>query len=91
LGAEARARLVPFVAQLRAAAAMPVFIDFGDRKLLAHLKTADRNNARYALILGSEELAQAEIVLRDLVTREDRRMPLASGKDTAAALVEVRT
>lgn len=90
LGRDARARLVPFVAQLRAAIETPVFVDFADRKLLAHLKTADRNNARYALILGSQELAQAEIVLRDLVTREDKRLPLASGKDTAAALVEVR-
>ncbi|MDQ2680841.1 MAG: histidine--tRNA ligase [Candidatus Eremiobacteraeota bacterium] len=89
LGEEARERLVAFVSELREAAEMPVFIDFGDRKLLAHLKAADRNNARYALILGSEELASGEIVLRDLVSREDRRLPLGPGKDTAAALVEV--
>ena len=32
-------------------------MDFDERKLLAHLKTADRNGARYALILGDDELA----------------------------------
>ncbi len=35
----------------------PAFIDYGDRKLQAQFKIADRNGARYALILGSDELA----------------------------------
>ena len=44
----------------------------------AHLKIADRNGARYALILGSEELAAGELVLRDLEARSDARLPLGS-------------
>ncbi|HVA34419.1 MAG TPA: histidine--tRNA ligase [Candidatus Baltobacteraceae bacterium] len=88
LGPQARAALVPIVAELRRSIAAPTFADYDDRKLLAHLKTADRNRARFALILGSDELAAGEIVLRDLEQRTDRRLPLDSGKDVIAALVE---
>ena len=88
LGAQARAALFPMVVELRRLLAMPVFIDFDDRKLLAHLKIADRNNARFALVLGSEELAAGEIVLRDLETRADRRVPFGRAADVAAVLGE---
>ncbi len=89
LGADARERLFTLVAQMRQETSMPVFMDFGDRKILAHLKIADRNAARYALILGSEELAKNEIVLRDLQTRSERRLPLGSGKEVCAAVGEL--
>jgi histidyl-tRNA synthetase len=89
LGADARERLVALVAQIRRAANLPVFMDYEERKVAAQLKIADRNNARYALILGSNELAEGTIVLRDLVSRTDRSLPLATGKDVVAALVEV--
>ncbi len=88
LGAQARAALVPIVTELRRVLDEPTFADYQDRKLLAHLKIADRNRARLALILGSEELAAGELVLRDLENRTDRRLPLGPGKDVAAALVE---
>jgi histidyl-tRNA synthetase len=88
LGAQARTVLAPLVAGLRATLGAPVFMDYEDRKLLAHLKLADRNRARYALIVGSDELAAGEAQLRDLEERTDRRVPLGSGKDLAAALVE---
>ncbi|HEY5258132.1 MAG TPA: histidine--tRNA ligase [Candidatus Baltobacteraceae bacterium] len=88
LGAQARAALLPIVTDLRGALDVPVFADYNERKLLAHLKTADRCGARFALILGSQELAAGEIVVRDLDARTDRRVPLGRGKDLAAALVE---
>lgn len=87
IGGAAVAELLPLVAALRRRSGRPVFIDYGDRKLLAQLKIADRNNARFALILGDKELAERTIVLRDLVSRTDR--PLSFGKDTLAALVEL--
>jgi histidyl-tRNA synthetase len=89
LGGAARARLIPLLAALRNIGSLPAFMDFGDRKLPAQFKIADRNNARYALILGDDELAGGEIVVRDLVTRDERR--LAFGDDleaTARVLVE---
>jgi histidyl-tRNA synthetase len=80
---------LPIVAALRNVAQAPAYMDFADRKLTAHFKTADRNGARYALIMGDDELAAGQLVLRDLVTREDRRIPAgAAAEDTARALVE---
>jgi histidyl-tRNA synthetase len=89
LGDAARRRLVPLAAALRHAGPDPVFMDFADRKIAAHFKTADRNNARWALILGDDELAKGVVVLRDLDARSDRPIPLgATPEEGAAALVE---
>lgn len=88
LGTQARITLVPIVAELRRSLDVPTYADYEDRKLMAHLKIADRNRARYALILGTDELERGELVLRDLEARSDRRLPLGSGKDVAAAFVE---
>jgi histidyl-tRNA synthetase len=88
LGPQARSVLLPIVGALHRATDIPAFMDYEDRKLLAHLKIADRNAARFALIVGSEELARGEAVLRDLESRTDRRLPLRSPKDVVAALVE---
>ncbi len=87
LGAAARGRLFPLVGALRAVLAEPVFVDYGDRKLSAHFKAADRSRARWALILGDDELAAGEIVLRDLEARTDRRLPLAHAVDRVALAV----
>ena len=86
---EYRGLTVANLAELRRSLAIPTFVDFDERKLLAHLKTADRNGARYALILGDDELAAKSMVLRDLAERSDRSIPLGSGKDVAASLVEM--
>jgi histidyl-tRNA synthetase len=88
LGAQARATLVPLVELLRRALERPFFMDYEERKLLAHLKIADRNNARFALILGSEELSAGVLVLRDLETRSDRKIPLGRAADVAGELAE---
>jgi histidyl-tRNA synthetase len=88
LGAAARTVMVPIVNELRRRSDTPTFVDYQDRKLLAHLKIADRNRARYALIAGSEELAAGELVLRDLERRIDRRLPLGEPRVVAEHLVE---
>ena len=87
LGAPARERLVPIVAALRARWTEPTFADWQDRKLTAHFKTADRNGARWALILGDQELAANEMVLRDLDVRVDRRLALPSSAAEVARVV----
>jgi histidyl-tRNA synthetase len=89
LGAQARATLVPLVELLRRALERPLFMDYEERKLLAHLKIADRNNARFALILGSDELRAGVAVLRDLETRSDHHVALAHAADVAAKLAEL--
>ena len=87
LGLEAREVLVTLCALLRYSLAVPIFMDYDDRKLIAHLKIADRNNARYALIVGTDEIASGQATLRDLADRSDLRVPL--GADLATSLVEV--
>jgi histidyl-tRNA synthetase len=92
LGAAARTRIVPIVAALRAHGTSPTFVDYGDRRLTAHFKLADKNRARYALIVGDDELAANEFVLRDLDARTDRRLPLGASPDrVATSLVEALT
>jgi len=86
LGAQARGRLLEIVTELRGVHGRAAFMDYGDRKIKAQFKIADQNGARYALILGSEELAAGELVMRDLVERTERRLPL--GKDVVRAIVE---
>jgi histidyl-tRNA synthetase len=86
LGAQARTVLAPIVLELRRRLDAPTFMDYEERKLLAHLKAADRNGARYALIVGSDELASGELVLRDLERRSDRRLPLGEPRVVAQLL-----
>ena len=88
LGAQARALLAPVVVELRRSLDSPTYMDYLERKLLAQLKIADRNRARYALIVGSEELAAGEAILRDLETRTDRAVPLGTVRVLVELLVE---
>lgn len=89
LGEAALEQLIPLVTELRRRGKAPIFIDYENRKLLAQLKIADRNNARFALIVGEQELANSEVVVRDLSERSDRKMSL--GKETVTALIEMST
>jgi len=50
--------------------------DYAGRKMKAQLKAADRLNARYAAILGDDELARGEIALKAMATGEQRFVKL---------------
>jgi len=82
LGEAARAWLVPVVGALRESGGTPVFMDFGGRRIAAQFKIADRNRARYALIVGDDELAARQLIVRDLDDRRERR--IASHGDAKA-------
>lgn len=51
-------------------------LDFGSRAPKGQFKQADRLSARWAIILGEEELMQGSCTLRDMVTGEQRAVPL---------------
>lgn len=53
------------------------------RSVKAQFKAADRAGARWALVLGADEVAAGEVTLKDLESGEQRRVPEAE----AAALV----
>ncbi|MFA6078906.1 MAG: histidine--tRNA ligase [Candidatus Omnitrophota bacterium] len=45
-------------------------IDYEKKSLKAQMRTADRLGARFALIIGEDEVARGEAVLRDMGTKE---------------------
>lgn len=75
LGTAARAAAVPLLANLRAAS-LSADMDYTGRKLKAMLEQADRINARYAIILGDNELSEGVAQLRDMKTKEQKAVPL---------------
>jgi histidyl-tRNA synthetase len=50
-------------------------LSFGDRRLGKQLGAADRAGARFAVILGEEELASNTVTVKDLKAGDQRRMP----------------
>ena len=76
LGEKAQNKGFSLLGDLRAQG-MPVSMDLQGRNLKAQLKAANRQNARYALILGEEELERNMLILRDLTLGEQSEVPLA--------------
>ncbi|RME40676.1 MAG: histidine--tRNA ligase, partial [Caldilineae bacterium] len=75
LGEAAKQEAIKLVARLRGAG-LAAQLPFGDRSLKAQLKSANRLRARYAVILGEEELARGEATLRNLASGEQSAVPL---------------
>ncbi len=48
-----------------------VLIGYEAKSLKAHLKAADRANARYCAIIGEDELKENRVWIKDLITKED--------------------
>ena len=73
-------------------AGVRVGIDYSNRGLKAQMKIAGRLGARYTLILGEEEWAKREAILRDMATQEQRGFALegdaAAQAERLAGLLE---
>lgn len=88
LGPAARDAIIPFVTALRRLAGPPIFMDFADRKIVAQYKFGDKNLARAAIILGENELEAGNLLVRDLLTRDESTISIAAtAADTAQALL----
>ncbi len=48
-----------------------VFLEYKPKKLKAHLKGADRANARYCVIIGEDELKSGSVWIKDLELKEE--------------------
>ena len=64
-------------------AGVEVEVDYGERSVKAQMRAANRAGARYALILGEEELAQGTVTVKDL----DGRTQQTVDQDTVANLL----
>ncbi|MCS6859144.1 MAG: histidine--tRNA ligase [Abditibacteriales bacterium] len=73
-GDAARAASIPLLYELRRAK-VPAETDYLGRSLKAQMREAHRQGARFALILGDDELAHNVVTLRDLQTHEQRVVP----------------
>ena len=75
LGDEARAAASKILHRLREAG-IRCDSDLIGRSLKAQMREANRQNARFALILGSDELAQNAIAVKDMVSSEQEMLSL---------------
>ncbi|MGK9271337.1 histidine--tRNA ligase [Williamsia muralis] len=75
LGDTAKDALVEVAGRLRAAG-VRVDIAYGGRGLKGAMKAADRSGARFALVLGENELASGEVELKDLSNGNQQRLAL---------------
>lgn len=86
LGPDALKRLLP-VAQALRAAAIPVELGYGERKLRGELERAHKLGVAFAVIAGETELADGQAILRNMKSGGQRRVPLAK---LAQELVELK-
>ncbi|MHB8050582.1 MAG: histidine--tRNA ligase [Coriobacteriia bacterium] len=62
-------------------------LDHQARSLKSQFKQADRLGARFVIVVGPDELAAGEVTLRNMTTKEEKRVALVSAAaDVAAAL-----
>ncbi|MBP2478177.1 histidyl-tRNA synthetase [Crossiella equi] len=76
LGEAAKSRLVAIGGALRAAG-VRTDLTYGGRGVKGAMKAADKSGAKYALVLGDRDLAEGIVQLKDLVSGEQRPVPLA--------------
>jgi len=75
LGEEAERKSVKLVHDLRLQG-YAVEKDYGNRKMKAQLKSADRLRASYTVILGENELEENKIIIRTMDSREQTEIPI---------------
>ena len=75
LGEEAKKEMVPIINKLRQAG-ISSDMSYGDRGLKGAMKGADRAGARFALVLGDQELANGTVALKDLAAHEQEDVAL---------------
>ncbi len=54
-------------------------LDYADRSAKGQFKQADRTGARFAVVIGEDELAKGVCSLRDMASGEQREVPVSDG------------
>jgi histidyl-tRNA synthetase len=75
LGKSARQTAVGLAARLRAAG-LGTWMAFEERGLRSQLREANKRDARYAIILGEDEIKAEKATVRDMVEGNQQRVPL---------------
>jgi histidyl-tRNA synthetase len=69
-------------------AGLKVDTDYMERKMKAQIKAADRLQARYALILGDDELNKGAVLMKDLASGEQQEVEIAHLVETCKKAVK---
>ena len=56
--------------------------DHNASSLKAHLRSADRLSAPYVLILGDDEVSQDQVILRNMLTKQQETIPLSQASSS---------
>jgi histidyl-tRNA synthetase len=87
LAAESRAQVFTLAHALRTRG-IAVELDYMSRSVKGQMKQAGRSGARYAFIIGDEELATQTVTVRDLADGTETRTPVADATDLAAGSID---
>jgi histidyl-tRNA synthetase len=75
LGAQAKATLVPVLAEFRRSG-LRADMAYGDRGMKGAFKAADRSGAAITVVVGENELATSTAVVKTMATGEQEPVPL---------------
>ncbi len=75
LGQAAKERCLLLASDLRAAG-IPTSTTYGDRGLRAQMRSADRENAAWVVMIGDNELAAGQATVRNMASGEQTDVPL---------------
>ena len=81
LGTEAKKKALDLLTDLRSAGIGSI-LAFGDRSLKAQLRQANRAGATLAIIVGDEEIARGQLVLRDMRQAMQEEIPASDAVET---------
>jgi len=59
-----------------------VTVEYNSKGFKSHMKGADKANARYAVLIGEDELKESTIWLKDLESKEEKTVLLSEFQDT---------
>ena len=77
LGSRANLIAMKIVGQLRSNA-ISTELAFDNRSIKAAMKSADRSGAKFALLIGEEEIAKQSVIVKNLITGEQELVTLES-------------
>ena len=77
MGEAAKKKAVELTYSLRAKS-ISAEMDYLDRKMKAQMKSADRLNAKFVIVIGDDELEEQSAMLKDLATGEQQNVPFDS-------------
>ena len=86
LGTAAKEVSVKLLAELRQAG-VATETDYTGRSLKAQMKLADKYDAKIVLIIGEDEVSQGVVTLRDMLSKEQRQIPIKQVLSTVKDLL----